>query len=141
MKHLLLIGLLTTNPGIDDVLALGGISLGESEHSVVRRLGPPMKREEREGDYLPVTLSYRGLVVRLDEQGVGGLSSVDARFCTSNGACPGMSYAKVQDIYGTALTTETVEGGQIGYVYGDGCWLKFSQRAGRVSVIELACLP
>lgn len=141
MGKLLLMGLLVVNPVNDEEMMLGGIALGEPETSLAQRLGPPVDREENDGDYLPLRLSYRGLVVQLDEQGVGGMISTDGRFCTPAGACPGMPYARVKAIYGAALVTETVNGATVGYVHGDGCWLEFAQRAGRVSAIELACSP
>jgi hypothetical protein len=141
MKHLLLLALATATASPDSELSLGGIVLGQSETSVVRALGSPKSRAEGDSDYLPVKLSYSGLTVLLDEQGVGGLISTSKRFCTPAGVCPGTTYANAQHIYGSALVTEMVGGLPVGYIYGDGCWLEFVQTSGKVKTIELACSP
>jgi hypothetical protein len=141
MRYLLLLALATANPAPDQELSLGGIVLGQSELSVIQALGSPKSRAEGDSDYLPVKLSYSGLTVLLDEQGVGGLISTSKRFCTPAGVCPGTTYAKAQQIYGSALVTEIVGGLPVGYVYGDGCWLEFAQNSGKVQTIELACSP
>lgn len=140
MKELLLLALATASPS-DRELSLGGIVLGQSEVAVVQALGPPPSRTDGGADYLPTHLSYPGLTVLLDEQGVGGLVSSNRKFCTPAGACPGMPYAKVQRIYGPALVTQLVDGSPVGYVYGDGCWLEFTQKAGKIQTIEVACSP
>jgi len=125
----------------DAELSLGDIVLGQSEASVVRALGQPKSRTDRDSDYLPVRLTYPGITVLLDEQGVGGLISTDKRFCTPAGVCPGIPLATAKQIYGPAWVTEIVEGSPVGYVYGDGCWLEFSLESGNVQTIELACSP
>ena len=140
MKELLLLALATASTS-DRELSIGAIVLGQSEVSVVEVLGQPQSRTDGGSDYLPTNLSYPGFTVLLDEQGVGGIISTNKKFCTPAGACPGMSYAEVQRIYGSALATEFVDGSPVGYVYGDGCWLEFTQTAGKVQTIEVACSP
>ncbi|WP_457095894.1 hypothetical protein [Lysobacter sp. P5_B9] len=140
MTELLLLALATASPPGQE-LSLGSIVLGQSEASVVELLGQPQSRTEGGSDYLPTKLSYPGFTVLLDEQGVGGLISTNGKFCTPAGACPGMAYAKVQRIYGAALVTELIKGSPVGYVYGEGCWLEFTQKAGKVQTIEVACSP
>jgi hypothetical protein len=125
----------------DAELSLANIMLGQSEASVVRALGQPKLRTDRDSDYLPVRLTYPGITVLLDEQVVGGLISNDKRFCTPAGVCPGTPLATAKQIYGPAWITEMVEGSPAGYVHGDGCWLKFSLESGNVQTIELACSP
>lgn len=140
MKALVLT-LAASIPSPDAELSLAGIVLGQSETSVVRALGEPKSRTYGDSDYLPVRLTYSGITVLLDEQGVGGLISTDKRFCTPAGVCPGISLAMAKQIYGPAWVTEMVEGSPVGYVHGDGCWLEFSVESGMVQTIELACSP
>lgn len=139
---LLLLAFAGTTPILNDQeLSLGGIVLGQSEASVIRALGRPKGRTENGSDYLPLELSYPGLAVLLDEQGVGGLISSSKRFCTPAGICPGMSYAEAQQIYGLALVTKTTDRVSTGYLYGDGCWLKLAVKLGKVETMEVACAP
>lgn len=140
MRKLLLLALATASTS-DQELSLGTIVLGQLEASVVKVLGQPQSRTDVGSDYLPTKLSYPGFTVLLDEQGVGGLISTNKKFCTPAGACPGMPYVKVQRIYGSALATELVDGFPVGRVYGNGCWLEFTQKAGKVQTIEVACSP
>ena len=128
-------------PGGDDALGLGGLRLGQSESSVVAALGTPTRRTEAEADYLPVVLEFEGLVVRLDEQGLGGAESMSSRYCTPAGACPGMSYEHLRRLYGKNLVEHTGVPGAVAYVHGDGCWLEFKRSAAVVMSIELACSP
>ena len=137
----LLLALAVTTASPNTELSLGGIVLGQSEASVVRTLGLPKSRTGESSDYLPVRLSYSGITVLLDEQGVGGLISTGKRFCTPAGVCPGTPLAKAKQIYGPAWVTEMVDGSPGGYVYGDGCWLEFSVKSGKVQTIEIACSP
>ena len=140
MKILLFAFAAVTSSSGNDV-ALGGIALGQSEAAVVQVLGKPTSRTEIGSDYLPIKLSYPGITVMLDEQGVGGLISSDKRFCTPAGVCPGTSLAQAKRLYGSAWVTETVDGLPVGYVYGDGCWLAFELKSGTVRAVELACSP
>lgn len=122
-------------------MSLGGITLGESESSVLMAFGHPTTRIVQDSDYLPIRLSFPHFTVLLDEQGVGGMISSDGKLCTSKGVCPGMSYASAQRIYGVDLVTEQIEGSPRGYVYGDGCWLEFAIESERIKTIEVACSP
>ena len=140
MKALVL-ALAAATASQDAELSLGGIVLGQSEASVVRTLGQPKSRTDGSSDYLPVRLTYSGITVLLDEQGVGGLISINKNFCTPAGVCPGSPVAKARQVYGPEWVTEMVDGSPVGYVYGDGCWLEFSVKSGKVQSIELACSP
>lgn len=140
MKALLLaIAATTVSP--DTALSLGGIVLGQSEASVVRALGHPKSRTDQSPRYLPVRLSYSGITVLLDGQGVGGLISTGKKFCTSAGVCPGTPLARAKQIYGPAWVAQMAEGTPVGYVHGDDCWSEFSIKSGKVQSIELACSP
>ena len=138
---ILLLALAVTFSSASNELSLGRITLGQSEAAVVQVLGHPTGRTAGGSDYLPVKLSYPGITVLLDEQGVGGLISRDKRFCTPASVCPGTPLAKAQRLYGSAWVTETVGNSPVGYVYGDGCWLEFTLKSGKVQAIELACSP
>jgi hypothetical protein len=140
MKVLLLvIAAITSSSGNE--FALGGIALGQPEEAVIQALGSPISRTVGDSDYLPIQLSYPGITVRLDEQGVGGIVSTDKRFCTPAGVCPGTPLVNAQRLYGPAWVSETTGGSPVGYVYGDGCWLEFKLKSGKVQVVELACSP
>ena len=138
---LLLLALAAATSSLDNELSLGGVVLGQSEAAVIQELGRPLHRIEGGSDYLPIELSYSGITVLLDEQGVGGLISTDKRFCTSADVCPGTPLAKAQLLYGSEWVTQIVDGSPVGYVYGDGCWLEFKLKSGKVQTIELACSP
>jgi len=140
MKELLLLALAAAVPA-DKELSLGGVVLGQSEVSVVEALGQPQSRIDGGSDYLPIKLTYPGFIVLLDEQGVGGMLSSNKKFCTPVGVCPGMSYDQAQRIYRSALSTQLVDGAPVGFMHGDGCWLEFAQKGGKVQAIEVACAP
>ena len=139
--RILLLALAAATSSPDSALSVGGLTLGQSEATVIQALGRPSGRTEGGSDYLPVKLSYPGITVLLDEQGVGGLISTGKKFCTPAGVCPGTPLTKAQHLYGSAWVTETVNGSPVGYVYGDGCWLEFALKFGKVQSIELACSP
>ncbi|WP_206862471.1 hypothetical protein [Lysobacter changpingensis] len=109
---------------------------------MLRILGKPERRSvSATTDYLPTGLAYPGLTIELDEQGVGRLFASSSRFCTPAGACPGMSLADIQHIYGPAMKVEQVDGVSKGLVFNDGCWLEFTVESGNVETIEVACVP
>lgn len=144
MKAVLLCGLAALGQLADakHELAIGGVTLGQSEDSVVRSLGKPTSRRTAQAtDYLPITLAYPGFTVELDEQGVGRVLSSNGRFCTPAGVCPGMRFAEAQRIYGPAMAVEQVDAAPKGYVFGDGCWLAFVVRSDEIETIEVACTP
>jgi hypothetical protein len=136
---LLLPGILSAAaPPAEEPLALGGIALLQSEATVLRTLGPPERRSETPENFMPLELSYPGLTVLLDEQGVGGLTSTSEKYCTVAGACPGMSWAEVERIYGDALR-ERAEGVSTWWVEGEDCWMEFTHASGKVDEIAVKC--
>lgn len=141
MKYLLCLLLISIGVSAGDELSLGGIVLGQPEASVIEALGPPGERVEGEADRLPIRLSWPGLTIRLDEQGVGSIVGTDPGYCTPSGACPGMSRAEVRHIYGARLETATMDGKPVGRVWNDGCWLGFLYDSGSVQAIEVGCVP
>ena len=125
----------------EERLTLGGIAIGQSEASVTALLGNPKKRTEESDFFLPITLSYPGLVVSLDEQGVGGVHSSSEKFCTLANVCPGMTYAQVTEAYGHADPYE--RDGRVfrDYLWDDGCWLRISFQANVATTVETTCSP
>lgn len=124
----------------DTRLMLGGIGLGQSEQAVVARLGKPQRRVVTDG-FLPITLSYPGIDVHLDESGVGGVSSSSKKFCTPAKICPGSSYAKVESAYGPSDIHKQDASEFREYLGDDGCWLRLTFQADKVSLVEILCLP
>lgn len=122
-------------------LSLGGIALGQPEQEVIARLGRPKARTTTEGAFLPVRLDYPGLTVLLDEQGVGGVIATGRRRCTVEGICPGMHYAKAKAVYGQSLETSRSDGATLGFVYEEGCWLRFMARKEKIDSVEMQCSP
>ena len=105
-------------------------------------LGKPASRSLGNAtDYLPLKLTYSGFTLELDEHGVGRLLSSSKGYCTPAGACPGMTLADVQRIYGPAMEIEEVDGTPKGFVFDEGCWLAFAVKSGDVETIEVACTP
>ncbi|MDR6841508.1 hypothetical protein [Pseudoxanthomonas sacheonensis] len=122
-------------------LTLGGITIGQSEASVIATLGKPRHRKQEEHFFLPITLVYRGLVVSFDEQGVGGVLSTSKKFCTPAKICPGMTYAQVVKAYGPSDAYERDGATFRDYLWDDGCWLRLKFQAGTVSTVETTCSP
>lgn len=122
-------------------LTLGGITIGQSEPSVVARLGKPKKRTKVPDVFLPVTLSYLGIVVSLDEQGVGGVLSTSREFCTPAGICPGMTYERVTAVYGKSDLYERDGHFFRDYLWDDGCWLRIRFESDITISVETTCSP
>ncbi|MBB1474020.1 hypothetical protein H5368_13380 [Luteimonas sp. MC1782] len=121
-------------------LELGGITLGQSESSVVAALGKPQHRKE-EGGFLPITLAYQDLWVYLDDHGVGGVLSTSKSFCTAAKICPGMTYAQVKQKYGPSDAYERDGATFRDYLWDDGCWLRLTFQADTISSVEIMCSP
>ena len=124
-----------------DRLTLGGITIGQSEASVVATLGKPRHRKKELDFFLPITLVYRGLVVSLDEQGVGSVLSTSKKFCTPAKICPGMTHAQVTKVYGPSDAYERDRAIFRDYLWDDGCWLRLKFQADTVSSVETTCSP
>jgi hypothetical protein len=122
-------------------LTLGGITIGRSEASVIAVLGNPQRRTEEPYSFLPVTLSYPGLEIFLDEQGVGGVLSTSKHFCTPAKICPGMTLAEVARAYGASAAYE--RDGRVfrDYLPEDGCWLRIEFQADVAVAVETTCAP
>jgi hypothetical protein len=131
----------------DTPLSIGGVSLGQSEASVVANLGNPQNRERRVG-FLPITLSYSDFWIYLDDQGVGGMRSTNPTICTAGNVCPGMTHAQVQSVYGASETYKQdstsysdYPTSYSDYLGQDGCWLRIAFELDVVSSVEVMCSP
>lgn len=91
--------------------------------------------------FLPVTLSYPGIVVSLDEQGVGGVLSTSRKFCTPVGICPGMTYEQVTAVYGKSDSYERDGHVFRDYLWNDGCWLRIRFESDVAVSVETTCSP
>jgi len=132
----------------DSELSLDGISIGDTEQTVISRLGPPDGRVETgEG----TELRYADLVATvgwLEQQAPGvhrrvyELSGTGPSACTPAGLCPGMPMTAANARYGQALHAKRDTGNFLEY-YGakSSCWLQITAPAGTVQVIRVACEP
>ena len=124
----------------DKRLLLGGIGLGQSESSVIARLGKPQQREVTDG-FLPITLSYPGIHIYLDDSGVGGVLSTSSKFCTPAKICPGTTYTEVKSAYGPSDSHRQDASVFRDYFWDDGCWLRLMFSADTVSSVGIMCAP
>ncbi len=126
----------------DRELSLSGIAIGDTEASVLRRLGQPVRRIDTD-DILNVRLDYVGLTVWLgEERSVGEVLSVSERHCTPSGVCPGMLLAEVKKKYGQPLAVFREDGAFIEYSSSRAsCWLQFAAEEGRIASVRAECQP
>ena len=126
----------------DRELSLGGVAIGDTEASVLRRLGQPVRRIDT-GDFLDIQLEYDGLTVWLGEQHrVGEVLSVSERHCTPSGVCPGMSFHQATKKYGQPLAASREDGAFMEYPSsGSSCWLQFAVEEGRIASVRAECQP
>lgn len=122
-------------------LALGGISIDDSEQQVRRRLGQPVDVIE-ELDHLDLHLHYRDLVVSFSGDVVGSLLSVSAQSCTPAGLCPGDALERAVSLYGPPELTDREDGITYWEYYTSfPCWLQIAPDGSRVRSIRVACQP
>ena len=126
----------------DSELSLGGVAIGDTEASVLRRLGQPVRRIDA-SDVLDTQLEYEGLTVWLGEgHRVGEVLSVSKRHGTPSGVCPGMSFAQARKKYGQPLAASREDGDFMEYTSsGTSCWLQFAVDEGRIASVRAECQP
>ena len=126
----------------DRELSLGGVAIGDTEASALRRLGQPVRRIDT-GDVLDIRLEYDGLTVWLGEQRrVGEVLSVSKRHCTPSGVCPGMSFDQATKKYGQTLAASREDGAFMEYPSsGSSCWLQFAVDEGKIASVRAECQP
>ena len=132
----------------DSELSLGGVALGDTEATVIQRLGPPNRRVDTgEG----MRLDYPGLTVWtgfLEDPAKPGatrqvseLLSTSADACTPAGLCPAQ---RLSDAFlGRHLDLVLREGGTFleAPASESSCWLQLTAREGRVLSVRAECQP
>jgi hypothetical protein len=129
-------------------LSVGGVISGETEASVYKRLGPPLRRvETSEG----IDLHYGGLIVTVAwleqerpgvERRVFGLHGTGKGVCTPKGLCPGMRTSEAIRLYGHTELVHRETGDFLEYQPEEQhCWLKISASSKLIRSISVACQP
>jgi hypothetical protein len=129
-------------------LSLGGVATGDSEASVVERLGAPAGRIE-DGD--GTELRYPGLIVTVGwleqaapgvERRVFAIRADSSSACTPMGLCPGMEVAHAFKLYGPVEATVRETGTFFEYQpVAAHCWLQISAPAQTITKLAVACQP
>ena len=126
----------------DQELSLGGIALGDTQASVLGKLGQP-RRTTDTGDFLNIRMDYPGLTVWLGEgHRVGEVLSTAKQHCTPAGICPGTPFAKAQAEYGSPLVADREDGTYMEYPSSQSsCWLQIAVSKGIVKSVRAECQP
>ncbi|WP_446538222.1 hypothetical protein [Pseudoxanthomonas sp. LARHCG66] len=124
----------------DNELSLGGIALGDTEASVLHRLGKPLRTTDT-GDFLSIRMDYPGLTVWLgEERRVGEILSTTAQHCTPIDVCPGMPFARAKTKYGPPLVADREDGTYMEYPSSQSsCWLQIALSTGNIRSIRAEC--
>jgi hypothetical protein len=133
----------------EEELSLGGVSLGQTERSVLEALGAPSRRTDNSDGW---QLHYDGLVVWLgydDDESIRTATkkvfeilSTSHRFCTPSGICPGDRVEKVESTYGPGMSTQREDGKYLEYQpAGVLCWLKLLPHDGKIKSATVECQP
>jgi hypothetical protein len=126
----------------DHELSLGGIALGDTQVSVLRKLGQPHRTTDT-GDFLNTRMDYPGLTVWLGEgDRVGEVLSTSKQRCTPAGICPGTPFARARAKYGPPLVASREDGTYMEYLSSQSsCWLQISVSKDTVRSIRAECQP
>ncbi|GAB3361370.1 hypothetical protein GCM10027430_35300 [Lysobacter tyrosinilyticus] len=126
----------------DQEFSLSGIALGDTEATVLRKLGQP-RRTTDTGDFLDIRMDYPGLTVWLGEgRRVGEVLSTSKQHCTPAGICPGMPFAKAKAKYGPPLVADREDGTFMEYPGSQSaCWLQIAVSKGIVKSVRAECQP
>jgi hypothetical protein len=122
-------------------LVIGGVSIGQHERKVKRRLGEPRFRTDSGEGF---TLAYAGLKVEVGvgDHGVYEVVSTNSKYCTPSKLCPGMSESHARRLYGEPVMAERETGSFLEYYPpGSTCWLQISAPKGIVKALRIACQP
>jgi hypothetical protein len=122
--------------------SIGGISLGDTQDRVRQLLGEPQQTHST-GDSLDPQFEYDGLTIWFWEGGaVAQLRSVNPKFCTRSGACPGMSVSDAEPKLGVPIQKSRIEEGRNDFVVcAEACWLQVMVSSGTVESLEIRCQP
>jgi hypothetical protein len=122
-------------------LLLGGISIGQSENSVIKHLGKPIARSNTGEGY---KLSYKGIDVYVGagQYGVFDLTSTSRAYCTPSHICPGMPVSSLDSMFGPAVVAERENGKFLEYTPLEStCWLQIRENKGIIESLRIACQP
>jgi len=152
MRHLFFTALIILASGVasaaepslvrDNELSLGGIALGDTEATVLHRLGQP-RRVTDTGDFLNIRMDYPGLTVWLgDERRVGAVLSTSRQYCTPAGICPGMAFVTAEAKYGPPLVSDREDGTFMEYPSSQSsCGLQIAVSKRIVKSVSAECQP
>ena len=125
---------------LDKELSLGGISLGDAEAVVLRKLGKPGRISDT-GE--SIRLDYPGLTIWLGEgHRVGEILSTNSQYCSPAGACPGQSFVTTRAKYGRPLVADREDGRFMEYPSSESsCWLQLAVYRSVVKSVRAECQP
>ncbi|MBC8089385.1 MAG: hypothetical protein H7Z40_19140 [Phycisphaerae bacterium] len=130
-------------------LSIGGVSIGDTEASVLARFGTPTARVD-DGEW--IELQFDGLSVWPQQPGsglgdpdtrrVGEISSTSPKFCTPSLICPGQDFAEVEKRFGAPMIAEREHGTFMEYG-GEGttCWLQIALDQRTIKSVRTECQP
>lgn len=122
----------------ENVLSLGGISVGDERKDVMSALGRPRRSETQDG-FVRTEFGYDHLRVGFDESGlVVEVVSRNPKFCFEDWLCPGM---KASIAKGEAVSRGADVSAREITVLGDSCWIVGRLDGRLVSAVELKCQP
>ena len=126
----------------DQELSLGGISLGDAEADVIRKLGNPSHITDT-GDFLNVRMEYPGITIWLSEgRLVGEILSTSELYCSPSGICPGAPFATANTKYGPPLIADREDGTFMEYPSSESaCWLQIAVSKDVVTSVRAECQP
>ena len=124
----------------DSELSLGGIALGDTEQSVVAKLGDPYRTTDT-GEGL--RLDFSGLTIWLEEEHrVAEILSTSSAACSPSGVCPGQALAVAKGKLGTPLVAIREDGRFMEYPSSQSpCWLQLAVLRGVVMSVRAECQP
>ena len=126
----------------DTELSLGGIAIGDTRASVLRKLGEPCRTTDT-GDFLNIRLDYPGITVWVGEGSrVGEVLSTSNRHCTPAGLCPGAPFNEANVPYGPPAIVHRDDGVYLEYPSAESsCWLQVVVGQGSVRSVRAECQP
>ncbi len=129
-------------------LAFDGVALGDTEASVLQKLGKPLRTTDTgEGRQL----FYHGLTIRsgtFDKWDCGmqcrvdELLSTSPQRCTPSGVCPGMKLDEVKVPQGKLIVADGEGQAFVEFPSDESaCWLQLALDNGIVTSVRAACQP
>ena len=129
-------------------LSVGGIASGTTEASVLKHLGPPVRRIDTGEE---IELHYSGLSVTVGwpEQKAPGLQrrvlalyGTGRKACTPRGLCPGQPASTAARLYGRTEPVRRETGTYLEYQPSIAqCWLQVAVKGGVIHSVAVVCQP